>query len=124
MTKSEDDLKRRVKVKGWIETALEVAKWALVIWLLLPLVGFTKYPISIGRVVAGICLFVVFAGKLFYDTLIMEFVRQRRYSMKQDLMTLLGMILAVVLLVGFVVVMVGLLLGMWEKAALQGVKGE
>jgi hypothetical protein len=124
MTKTEDDLKRKAKMKGWGETALEVGKWALVVWLLLPIVEFTKRPVSIGRVVAGICLFVVFAGKLFYDTLIMEFVRQRRYTAKQDILTLLGMILATVLLVGFVIVMVGLLLGQWQKSALEGVKGE
>ena len=117
---SEENLRRKAVFKDWLGTALEILKWAFVVWLLWPIVELGRQRMSVARVVAGICLFVVFAGKLFYDTLITEFVRQRRTTAKQDLMALLGMIAAIFLLAGLVIGMVGLLIIQWQKGAAAG----
>ncbi|MDM7924719.1 MAG: hypothetical protein QUS35_01760 [bacterium] len=101
----------------------EGLRWALVIWLLWPLLGLVRGSVSVGRVVLGIALFVVFSGKLFYDTMVSEFVRQKRPSLKQDMIGILGMILGVLLIVGFVVVMVGLLLARWQESVAAGMDG-
>lgn len=101
----------------------EGLRWALVIWLLWPLLGLVRGSVSVGRVVLGIALFVVFSGKLFYDTMISEFVRQKRPSLKQDMIGILGMIVGVLLIVGFVVVMVGLLLARWQESVATGMEG-
>ena len=115
-----ENLRRKAVFKDWAGTVLEILKWAFVVWLLWPIVELGRQRMSVARVVAGICLFVVFAGKLFYDTLITEFVRQRRTTAKQDLMALLGMIAAVVLLAGLVIGMVGLMITQWQKSAATG----
>jgi hypothetical protein len=116
----EENLRRKAVFKDWLGTALEILKWAFVVWLLWPIVELGRQRMSVARVVAGICLFVVFSGKLFYDTLITEFVRQRRTTAKQDLMALLGMIAAVVLLAGLVIGMVGLMITQWQKSVAAG----
>jgi hypothetical protein len=122
MTESGEKLRKKAILKDWTGTALEFLKWAFVAWLLWPIVELGRQRLSVGRVVAGICLFVVFAGKLFYDTLITEFVRQRRTTAKQDLMALLGMIGAVLLLAGLVVFMTGMLIAQWQKDAVGGMQ--
>ncbi len=122
MNPSDRRIRRKAVLRGWAGTAVEILKWAVVVWLLWPIVELGRQRLSVTRVVAGICLFVVFAGKLFYDTLIMEFVRQRRTTAKQDLVALLGMIGAVLLLAGLVVVMTGLLILQWQKDAMEGMQ--
>jgi hypothetical protein len=122
MTETGDKLRKRAVLRDWTGTALEILKWAFVAWLLWPIVELGKARLSVGRVVTGICLFVVFAGKLFYDTLITEFVRQRRTTAKQDLVALLGMIGAVLLLVGLVVFVTGLMITQWQKEAAGGMQ--
>jgi len=119
---TDEKLRKKAVLRGWTGTAVECLKWAFVAWLLWPIVELGKQRLSVTRVVAGICLFVVFAGKLFYDTLITEFVRQRRTTAKQDLAALLGMIGAVLLLAGMVIVMTGLLIAQWQKDAAQGMQ--
>jgi hypothetical protein len=123
MEETESDLRRRAIRKQRLGVVYEALRWAFVIWLLWPLLGLVRGSISVGRVVLGIALFVVFAGKLFYDTMIGEFVRQKRPSWKQDFMGLLGMILGMLLIVGFVVVMVGLLLARWQESTAAGMQG-
>ena len=50
------------------------------------------------------------AGKLFYDTVIMGILQQRRRSVKQDVFTLIGIVLALSLVVGLLFLFVGFLL--------------
>lgn len=99
--------KRKIILKDWGSTALEMGKWAVVLWLLWPLRHAPSGSVDFARVVLGILLFVIFAGKLFYDTVIMSIVRQRRTSLKQDILSLIGMILVMSLVVGLLVVFVG-----------------
>ena len=98
---------KNIKFKSWKATILEILKWALVLWLLLPLRHTTGGSIAFWRVVLGILLFIILAGKLFYDTIITEFVKQRRTSVKQDIVTLIGLVLVIILILGFFVFFMG-----------------
>jgi hypothetical protein len=123
MEDTESEIRKKSVRKQRLGLLYEGLRWALVIWLLWPLLGLVRGSISVGRVVLGIALFVVFSGKLFYDTMITEFIRQKRPSLKQDMIGILGMILGVLLIVGFVVVMVGLLLARWQESVAEGMGG-
>ena len=107
MTRITGSKKRKIVLKDWGRTALEIAKWVLVLWLLWPLRHATSGPVDFTRVLLGILLFIIFAGKVFYDTIIMGILRQRRTSAKQDLITLIGMVAGISLVVGLLVVFVG-----------------
>jgi hypothetical protein len=89
---------------------LEISKWALVIWLLWPLSQASEGSVSFVRVLMGILLFVIFAGKLFYDTIIEGAIRQRRTSVKQDVAGFLGMVAGIAVVVGLVVLLVGFMI--------------
>jgi len=101
---------KRSEVTGWLKTGLEIGKWALVLWLLLPLRQASAGPILFGRVALGILLFIIFTGKMFYDTIIEGYFRQRRMSARQDLLSLVGIVLVVGLVVGLVIFLVGFMM--------------
>ncbi|MFH1941201.1 MAG: hypothetical protein ABIL68_03775 [bacterium] len=97
-------------MKDWGRTAFEILKWAVVLWLLWPMKDASSGPVNFTRIVAGILLFVIFAGKLFYDTVIMGIIRQRRTSVKQDIVNLLGIVMGVGIVVGLLIFFVGFIL--------------
>jgi len=101
---------RKIVLKDWGKMAVEIAKWAVVLWLLWPLRHATSGPVDFTRAVVGILLFIIFAGKLFYDTVIMGILQQRRMSVKQDVFTLIGIVLVLSLVVGLLFLFVGFLL--------------
>jgi hypothetical protein len=101
--------KHKMILKDWGNTALELGKWILVLWLLWPIRNAAAGPVDFVRVAVGIMLFIIFAGKLFYDTVIMGILRQRRTSVKQDILSFAGIILVMSLVVGFLLLFVGYL---------------
>ncbi|MFC1568668.1 hypothetical protein ACFL4L_00405 [bacterium] len=90
------------KRKSWLDTILEVAKWGAVLFLLWPMVTLHRGQFSLVRVLAGIVLFVIFAGKLLYDYLIMDIMKSHRVTLKKDIVTFLGIVLGAALIVGLV----------------------
>jgi hypothetical protein len=99
--------RRKVILKDWAGTALEIGKWLLILWLLLPIRDATSGPVDFTRVLLGILLFIIFAGKMLYDTIIMGVLKQRRASAKQDFFALIGIVAGLSLLVGLLLVLVG-----------------
>lgn len=99
--------RRRAILKDWGSTVLEIGKWLLILWLLWPIRNATVGPIDFTRVLLGILLFIIFAGKLLYDTIIMGVLKQRRTSAKQDFFALLGIVAGLSLVVGLMLVLVG-----------------
>ncbi len=85
---------------------LEIGKWLLVIYLIFPLVTVMNGPISFARVVIGEALLIIFIGKMFYDTVIWKFTRQRRAA-GQDWLAMAGMVVAI----GFVLILFFVLFG-------------
>ena len=101
-------------------TIYEILKWALVIFLLMPLRNAASGPVSFTRIAIGILLFVIFTGKLLYDTIIEKYLRVRReQSAARDLITTLGIIVVIALVIGVVVLLIGMsLFTMMQKAAM------
>ena len=103
--------------KEFGETSLEIFKWAIVIWCLWPLARFSNGSIQLTRVILGILFFILFSGKLLYDTVIMDFIRQKRTTLKQDIAAFAGMVLAVGLIVGLILLMVVAMIVEFSKQA-------
>jgi len=96
------------QIRIWAETILEVLKWGLVLFLLWPMATIRHGQFSLVRVLIGIVLFVIFAGKLLYDYMILDLIKSRRLSVKKDIFTFLGVVLGAALLVGLVLFMFAL----------------
>ncbi len=88
----------------------ELAKWGLVVYLLLPVRSPLPGKRDVIQVMLGILLFIIFAGKLLYDTIILSILRQKRDSVKKDIITVIGMVVVVALVVGLLLVTAGFLL--------------
>ena len=118
---STEPLKKRTKKNGeWRNTVVEILKWLVVLWLLWPIRHATSGPVEFARVVAGILLFVIFSGKLFYDTVIMSIVRQERMSTRRDIITILGIVVGLALVVGLLILFVGYLLIELQRMSTEG----
>jgi len=72
----------------------EIGKWILVIFLLFPLISTMSGPINFSRVVIGEALLIIFIGKIFYDTIIWKFTRQRKTA-GQYFISLIGILVTV-----------------------------
>ena len=102
---------------GWLS---ETLKWGLVIWLVWPLALLQGGSYQLPRVLLGIILFVIFAGKRFYDVVITTHSRNREKSLKQDIFGFIGSILAAALFVGFVLFMFALSISLFYKSTQPG----
>ncbi|MDZ7266052.1 MAG: hypothetical protein ONB48_01795 [candidate division KSB1 bacterium] len=87
---------------------LELAKWALVLWLLSPLAVAMHGPVDFTRVALGILLFILFTGKMLYDTIIAPARTRAERSPLQDVLAMIGAITVIALVVGMVLLLVGL----------------
>lgn len=95
------------RTKKILSHVWEIGKWALVIWLLLPMRKSLSEQTDFTRVALGILLFVIFAGKLLYDTIIESFIRRGQRSGLKDLITMVGIVVFISLIVGLVIFFVG-----------------
>ncbi len=109
--------KQKTLLKDWKTIVPEIGKWLIVVWLLWPLANPVPGRWTVARIVLGVCLFVIFAGKVFYDVIIMDYIRQKRTSVKQDIITLVAMVSIIALLVGLVLVLFGLFIVKWAASA-------
>ena len=87
----------------------ELAKWGLVIFLLLPVWGQQISRFQAVRVAAGIFLFIIFSGKVLYDTMIMKIIRQQRTALARDVIMTAAMLLILVIVIGALIFAVGFL---------------
>jgi len=102
--------KRKAIIKEWSGTALEILRWLFVLWLILPMRSPKGTLLELARIMLGYLLFIIFGGKIFYDTIIMGMIRQRYASAKKDALMFFGMVLIIAVVVGFVIVLMGFLL--------------
>ena len=100
---------RKAIFKEWSGTALEILKWLFVLWLILPMRSPKGTLLEFARIMLGYLLFIIFGGKVFYDTIIMGMIRQRHVSAKKDTLMFFGMVLIIAVIVGFVIVLMGIL---------------
>ena len=94
------------KEKKWL-WVVEVGKWGLVVWLLSPLFTAMEKPVGFWRIVLGVLLFIVSVGKLFYDVVIMDMLQRRRESTLADIITMVGIVLVLLVVIGVVVFFAG-----------------
>lgn len=90
-------------------TFLEIAKWLVVLWLMSPLALAMRGPIDFSRVALGILLFIIFTGKLLFDSIIAPLKTRTERTALQDLIMMFG----VVTVIGVAVAMVVLLIGVY-----------
>lgn len=100
--------KKKNTVKKWAETCLEIFKWGVILWLLIPIKHASQTPVSFFRVTLGITLFIIFSGKIFYDVVIQNLINKRRDNLKKDIITLVGIVVIIALVVGFLIFFIGL----------------
>jgi hypothetical protein len=91
-----------------IRYVLEIAKWLLVSWLLYPLRRRMHLPIDFTRSALGILLFVIFAGKMFYDSVIWKQVSGTSRDSLRDLLSVAAMALIIAMLVAVTIFFIGL----------------
>lgn len=94
----------------WRSHLLEIGKWALVIWLLLPIQTARQGPVDFVRVSAGVILFVIFSGKLLYDVVFFSRQHRAESSAGKDILSMIGMVIGVALMVLFLVLFVAFFL--------------
>lgn len=87
-----------------ILTVLELSKWLLVLWLLLPLKNSIHDRVDFSRIVVGILLFVLFGGKIFYDTVLDNYKKKPDKKPAAEFVTMLASVTIIALLVGVTLV--------------------
>ncbi len=86
----------------------EVGKWLLVLWLLLPIRKAMSERVDFTRVALGILLFILFTGKLFYDTILSGLLKNQEHRRWREIITVFGMAAVISLVIGVVVLFIGL----------------
>jgi ABC-type enterochelin transport system permease subunit len=94
----------------------EIVKWAVVVWLLLPIHKPLHGLNDFARVTLGIFLFVIFATKLLYDRAVQGGIRRRDTS--RELLSIAGIVVAITFIVGIIVLLVGMLVANLAKSLL------
>ena len=87
---------------------LEIGKWGLVIWLILPIKDALDASVDFGRVALGVLLFVIFAGKLLYDVVFFPRQHQVESSVGKDVASMVGIVVGIALMVCLLVLFVAL----------------
>ncbi|MBN1560713.1 hypothetical protein JW998_10715 [candidate division KSB1 bacterium] len=87
---------------------LNIAKWAIVVWLLWPLLTMQAERMSLWRVVLGVMLVVIYVGKMFYDFVLDHFKQKKERYTVVDLLMLVAFIAVVALLIGGAMLAIGL----------------
>jgi len=91
-----------------VRMMLMVARWILVAWLLYPLRRRMHLPIDFTRSAVGILLFIIFAGKMFYDSVVWQQVTGRSRDDWRDLLSLAAMVLIIGMLLAVTIFFIGL----------------
>jgi hypothetical protein len=87
---------------------IDIAKWLLVAWLLYPLRRRMQLPLEFARSAAGILLFVIFAGKMLYDSVIWRQLTGASRDSPRDLLSIVAIIFIIAMLLGVALFFVGL----------------
>lgn len=96
--------------KKLIPVLIEVGKWTLIIWLILPIKDAWQSPVNFGRIALGIILFVIFSGKILYDVVFFPKIHRRESSPGKDLVSMIGIVGGIALLVCLLVFFITLLM--------------
>lgn len=93
--------------KSLKSTLIEIGKWVIVLWLMSPLALAMRGPVDFSRVAMGILLFIIFTGKLLFDTIIAPLKTRTERTALQDVIMMIGAVTAVGLAVTMMILLVG-----------------
>lgn len=97
--------------------ALEIGRWALVVYLLFPLRRRMRLPLEFVRTALGIVLFVIFTGKMLYDSVIWKQLTGATRDSGRDLLSMVAIVLLISLLVATTIFFIGLyVVNMYQQA--------
>lgn len=88
-------------------TLIEIGKWLIVLWLMSPLALAMRGPVDFSRVALGILLFIIFTGKLLFDTIIAPLKTRTERTAAQDVIMMIGAVTAIGLAVTMMILLVG-----------------
>jgi hypothetical protein len=88
-------------------TLIEIGKWLIVLWLMSPLALAMRGPVDFSRVALGILLFIIFTGKLLFDTIIAPLKTRTERTAAQDVIMMIGAVTAIGLAVTMLILLVG-----------------
>ncbi|NIA30551.1 MAG: hypothetical protein GWP06_11655 [Actinobacteria bacterium] len=100
-------LVKTIKNRKILSIVWEIGKWGLVLWLLLPIRKSMSGSVAFIRIGGGILLFVLFAGKLLYDSVFDAYKRNTERNNVRDLLGMVGIVSIIALVVGVVVFSIG-----------------
>jgi len=89
---------------------IDMAKWLLVAWLLYPLHRRMHLPAEFARSAVGILLFVIFTGKMLYDSIIWKQLTGSSRDSARDVLSIVAIIFLIAMLLGVILFFVGLYL--------------
>ncbi len=93
--------------KSLKSTLIEIGKWVIVLWLMSPLALAMNGPVDFSRVALGLLLFIIFTGKLLFDTIIAPLKTRTERTALQDVIMMIGAVTAVGLAVTMMILLVG-----------------
>jgi len=96
------------KVSKVVYYIKEIAKWGLFVWLIWPITYSMQTRMSFPRMMAGILLFVLYIGKLFYDVFYDTFRHRENKNKYVELLVTVGAVTFVAILVGAIALFIGL----------------
>ncbi len=85
----------------------EIGKWGIVLWLIWPIKNSMIKRMDFSRIVFGVLLFVIFAGKMFYDIVLKDYIDHSEKSNLSAVLALVAMVSFVALLIGAILVFFG-----------------
>jgi len=86
----------------------ETVKWGLVIWLIWPITYSMQSRMSFPRMMAGILLFVLFIGKLFYDVIYDSYQKRQNKNKYVELLVTVGAVSFIAILIGAIALFIGM----------------
>jgi len=98
---------KNIRNRKILSVAWEIGKWGLVLWLLIPIRKSMTGNAAFIRIGSGILLFVIFAGKLLYDSVFDVYKRNAERNNVRDLLGMVGIVSVIALVVGAVVFTIG-----------------
>ena len=97
-----------VKKTGTI--VVTVLKWVLVLFFLWPLQDADISITDFTRIVIGILLFILFAGKLFYDIILERKKNQKPVSAARELLNMVAIVSVLALAIAGIVAILGMVI--------------
>lgn len=86
--------------KKYLNVVLEIAQWALVVFLFWPIIIMQTAKMPLWRMMLGVLLLVIFIGRLFYDYTLAHYSTQQERPQWVNLLSLVASITLIAAVIG------------------------